>query len=88
MANYLFTDVVADPTLIQSFDPASDQIVFGSTVSAADVAVAVAGSAVSFTVGSDSITVPMDFTAITTSNVIFNDGSSLVVGTPLPRFGP
>src|SRR5688572_24603346 len=82
MATYLWS-TLADGTVIAPFDPSADALQFDDvSISAADVSIQPhSGSASTvFSYGGKTVTLAMDPRSATTSNVVFANGSVLLVG--------
>ena len=82
MATFLFSQAVADPSLVANFNPANDFLVFSDD--AADIKVSPSGTSTVFTVGAESVTLPVALAAVIGAGVgsfiVTANGTGLVVG--------
>ena len=83
MATIDFQDAVADPTLVENFDPSNDILNF-QNATATEVTVGRGNGETTFTTAAGSVTLPIDLAEVvagaTNPNVTFADNSVLFVG--------
>jgi Ca2+-binding RTX toxin-like protein len=78
MATINYSDAIADPTLVDNFDPENDVLEF-SDVSATEIVVR-GSSQAQILSDAGTVTLPVAPAALTTDNTNFTDGTVLVVG--------